>query len=137
MRKSSKDCLTTFLKDFGVTELQLSLENEQNFIHNIIYYCGISSCIEELNEVKKGLEILGIFDLMKRRSDEAIIELKLCESQKSCDVLKLFGKMSYKEIKEGDRESNLQKGQEEDIYYNFTCFAEALEASKLNKNASY
>ena len=33
----------------------------------------------------------------------------LCESQKSCDVLKLFGKISYTEIKEGDRESNLQK----------------------------
>ena len=70
---------------------------------------------------------------MKRHSDEAIIELKLCESQKSCDVLKLFGKISYTEIKEGDRESNLQKEQEEDIYYNFTSFIEAVGASELNK----
>ena len=70
---------------------------------------------------------------MKRHSDEAIIELKLCESQKSCDVLKLFGKMSYTEIKGGDRESNLQKEQEEDIYYNFTCFVDAVEAFELNK----
>ena len=99
---------------FGVTKLQLALENKQNFIHGIFYHCCISSCIEELNEVKKGLGILGIFDLMKRHSDEAIIELKLCESQKSCDVFKLFGKISYTEIKEGDRESNLQKQQEED-----------------------
>ena len=118
---------------FGVTKLQLTLENKKNFIDDVIYHCCISSCIEELNEVKKGLEILGIFDLMKRRSDEAIIELKLCESQKSCDVLKLFGKMSYTEIKVGDRESNLQKEQEEDIYYNFTCFIEAVEAFELNK----
>ena len=70
---------------------------------------------------------------MKRHSDEAIIELKLWESQKSCDFLKLFGKSSYTEIKEGDKESNLQKEQEEDIYYNFTCFVEAVEASELNK----
>ena len=70
---------------------------------------------------------------MKRHSDEAIIELKLCESQKSCDVLKFFGKISYTEIKEGDRESNLQKEQEEDIYYNFTSFIEEVGASELNK----
>ena len=89
--------------------------------------------MDELNEVKKGLEILGIFDFMKRHSDEAITELKLCESQKSCDFLKLFGKSSYTEIKEGDKESNLQKEQEAGIYYNFTCFVEAVEASELNK----
>ena len=47
----------------------------------------------------------------------------LCESQKSCDVLKLFGKISYTEIKEGDRESNLHKKQEEDIYiYIYTTY---------------
>ena len=86
--------------------------NIQNFIHDIIYHCCISSCIEELNEVKKGLGILDIFDLM----DEVIIELKLCESQKSCDVLKLFGKISKTKIKEGDRETNLKKEQGEDIY---------------------
>ena len=113
------------------------MENKQNFIHDIIYHFFISSCIEELNEVKKGLGILGIFDLMKRHSDEGIIELKLCESQKSCDVLKLYGKFSYTEIKEGDRESNLQKEQEEDIYCNFTCFVEAVEASVLKKKTSY
>ena len=100
---------------FGGTKLQLTLENKQNFIHNIIYHCCVSSCIEELNEVKKGLGILGIFDLMKRHGNEAIIELKLCE------------------IKERDRESNVQKEQEEDIYYNSTCFVEAVEASELNK----
>ena len=70
---------------------------------------------------------------MKRHGDEAIIELKSCESQKSCDFLKLFGKMSYTEIKKGDRESNLQKEHEEDIYYNFTCLVEAVEASGLKK----
>ena len=63
--------------------------------------------MEELNEVKKGLGILGIFDLMKRQSDEATAELILCDSLKSCDVLKHFGKISYTKIKEGDRESNL------------------------------
>ena len=70
---------------------------------------------------------------MKRHSDKAIIELKLFESQKSCDVLKLFAKISYTKIKEGDREWNPQKKQEEDIYYSFTCFVEAVEASELNK----
>ena len=58
---------------------------------------------------------------MKRHSDEAIIELKLYEPQKS-------QKIAYTEIKEGDRESNLQKVKEEDIYYNFTCFAEEVDA---------
>ena len=135
MKKSSKDCLTTFLKRFyfDVTKLQLTLENKQNFIHDVIYHCCISSCIEELNEVKKGLGILGIFDLKKRHKDVAIIELKLCESQKSYDVLKLFGKISYMEIEEGDRESNLQKEQEEDIHHNFTCFVEAVDTCELNK----
>ena len=46
---------------------------------------------------------------MKRHCEVAIIELKLCESQKSCDAMKLFGKISYTKIKEGDRESILKK----------------------------
>ena len=33
---------------FGVTKLRLTLENKQNFIHNILYHCCISSCIKEL-----------------------------------------------------------------------------------------
>ena len=44
---------------FGVTKLQLTFENKQNFIYDIIYHCCISSCIEELNEVKKGWEFVG------------------------------------------------------------------------------
>ena len=49
---------------FGATKSQLTSENKQNFIHDIIYHCCICSCIEEINEVKKGLRILGIFNLM-------------------------------------------------------------------------
>ena len=37
------------------------------------------------------------------------------------------------EIEEGDRESNLQKEQEEDIHHNFTCFVEAVDTCELNK----
>ena len=46
---------------------------------------------------------IKMIDLMKRHCEEAIIELKLRESQKSCDAMKLFGKISYTKIKEGDR----------------------------------
>ena len=62
---------------FGVTKLQLTLDIKQNFIHDIIYHCCISLCIEELSEVKEGLGIIGIFNLMKRPSNEVIFELKL------------------------------------------------------------
>ena len=49
--------------------------------------------------------------------------------------MKLFGKISYTEIEKGDRELNLQKEEEEDIYYNFACFVEAVEASEKENEA--
>ena len=59
----------------------------------------------KLNEVKKGLRILGVFNLMKRHTEEVNNELRLWEPQKSYDVFKYFCKISYAEVKEGERQS--------------------------------
>ena len=51
--------------EMGVTQFLWTLENKCKLVNDIVKHCCISSCLEEINEVKRGMDILGVLQVMK------------------------------------------------------------------------
>ena len=103
----------------GVVKREISFEEKEDFIKDIVYHYCISSCIEEIKQVSNGIDdIFGLKSILLVHFDEISEEFLLPSKQKSHKLLEVFTNIKYNEQ---------TKTQEMDIFYNFTSFVASLD----------
>ena len=130
---SFQACLQSFPERFdaGITRHSIKFEDKSMFIQTICEHFCVSRCLEELQDLAKGIDILGLYSILAEHYDEAKTEFIICGKTKSKDVIAIFGEINYTEVVENDPLTHELRDKEEDIYYNFSNFIETLEFEDL------
>ena len=103
----------------GVTRMHVKYSDRGELIQDIAQHFCLSLCNEEIQEVRKGLDVLGLLHVLEEHYEESKLELLLSSKDTASNITSLYTTIEYSEGKE--------KEAEEDIYYNFTNFLEKLE----------
>lgn len=114
--------------NFGVTRMKVKYSDREELIKDIAQHCCISICHEEILEMRKGLDVIGLLQILELHYDEAKNEFLLPAMQKADDIMSLFKNIRYLEEKEANSTADKKKrDREEDIVYNLTNFLESLQ----------
>ena len=112
---------------FGVTRFKVPYAEREDLSRNIAQHFCISVCNEEIQEVRKGMEVLGVLKVLEDHYDESKNEFILPAIQKASSILAMFTNIEYTQVKEGDLLDKGKRDLEEDIFYHFTNCIESLE----------
>ena len=113
--------------NFGVTRMKVDFSEREELIKDIAQHCCISVCNEELVEIRKGLEAIGLLEVLEQHYDESKHEFLVPAMQKAGDIMSLFKEIRYFKGAAGDTAAEKKREQEEDIVYNLTNFLESLQ----------
>lgn len=109
---------------FGLTCYKVPFAERVDLSRNIAQHFCISVYNKEIQEVRKGMEVLGVLKVLEDHYDESKHEFILPEIQKASSILALFTSIEYTKVKEEDLLDREKRDLEEDIFYNFTnCIA--------------
>eukprot|EP00794_Sanderia_malayensis_P020964 gene20964-23019_t len=109
---------------FGVTRVHVSFEDRSQLVKDVALHLCLSTCSDEIQEVRKGMEVLGVLQVLQQHFDESKEEFCVPSEGKASNIISLFKTIEYSEPND---QSSGQRDQEEDIIYNFTNFLERLE----------
>ena len=110
----------------GITKFKVPFKDKKLFIQEVCEHFCISTCLEEIQDVVKGMDIYGLGTVFIDHP-EVDHEFNVCEQSKAIDLIEIYGNVSYTNVVENDCESKKFKDLEIDVYYNFTNFIESLE----------
>ena len=124
-----QSCIESFPARFdaGVTQLNIKFDDKAKFIQNVCEHFCISRCIEEIQDVAKGMDILGLYGILVQNHNEVQREFLAGQKSVSADVLAVFTNINYSTNSTDGTNTSFDKLKEEDIFYNFTNFVEAIE----------
>ena len=125
-----QSCLADFPERFdAVLKRNLKFEDKETFVQNICEHFCTSRCSEEILEVARGMDVLGLHAILVDHFDEIFFEFCFGEKSKPTaeDVNSMFSLVAYTEEEDTDPESVNIRRREEDMFYNLTNFIEALE----------
>ena len=114
--------------DFGVTQLEVSFKEKEEFLNTIIRHCCLSNCSEEMQEFIDGMDFLGLVSILRFHCKEISSEFAVYTCQKASDVLEIYTTVAHDNM-----EDKTLREAEEDIYYNWTNFLESLETDGERK----
>lgn len=122
-----QSCLESFPERYnaGVTNVSIAFEDKSIVIQNICKHYCLSVCLEEVQQVVQGMDILGLYSILQQNYEEIKTEFVPCMDAKAQDLLAVFKNVIY--TVNNDNNVTIDQSKEEDIYYNFTNFIEALE----------
>eukprot|EP00112_Aurelia_sp_Birch-Aquarium-sp1_P011988 Seg2516.4 transcript_id=Seg2516.4/GoldUCD/mRNA.D3Y31 product="hypothetical protein" protein_id=Seg2516.4/GoldUCD/D3Y31 len=103
----------------GVTRMHVNYSDRDVLIEDIAQHFCLSLCNEEIQEVRKGLDLLGLLRVLEEHYEESKLEFLLSSKDTASNITSLYTNIEYSE--------GTEKEAEEDIYYNFTNFLEKLE----------
>eukprot|EP00794_Sanderia_malayensis_P013137 gene13137-14490_t len=103
----------------GVTKMHIKYSDRGELIQDIAQHYCLSLCNEEIDEVRKSLDVLGLLRVLEEHYEESKLEFLMSSKDAASNITSLYTNICYSE---GD-----EKEAEEDIYYNFTNFLEQLE----------
>ena len=109
---------------YGVTRVHVSFEDSDQLVKDVARHFCLSTCSDEIQEVRKGMEVMGLLQVLEQHFNESKEEFCVPTKDKASSILSLFTTIQYSEPNE---QSSGQRQQEEDIIYNFTNFLESLE----------
>eukprot|EP00794_Sanderia_malayensis_P001522 gene1522-1683_t len=123
MKTNSKPGWNHFHKDiFEVTPIHVSFEDRSQLVKDLALHLCLSTCSDEVQEVRKGMEKLGVLQGLEQRFDESKEEFCVPSKGKASNVISLFKTLEKSEPKD---QSSGQCEQEKDIIYNFPNFLES------------
>ena len=111
----------------GVTKLRVDMSEKHSFIEDICFHYCLSICSEEIDEVIKGLNLLGLRNILTTHYNESVKEFVNQTKQAAEDLLEVFKTVNY------TINSTEKKDKEEDIVYNFSNFLESLDVKAYNR----
>ncbi|XP_057299457.1 uncharacterized protein LOC130630076 [Hydractinia symbiolongicarpus] len=122
-----QSCLESFPERYnaGVTNVSIAFEDKSIVIQNICKHYCLSVCLKEVQQVVQGMDILGLYSILQQNYEEIKTEFVPCMDAKAQDLLAVFKNVIY--TVNNDNNVTIDQSKEEDIYYNFTNFIEALE----------
>ena len=96
--------MATFEERFslGVTRFKVPYAEREDLSRNIAQHFWISVCNEEIQEVRKGMEVLGVLKVLEDHYNESKNEFNLPAIQKDSSILALFTNIEYTKVKERD-----------------------------------
>eukprot|EP00794_Sanderia_malayensis_P015226 gene15226-16800_t len=120
--------MTSFTERFslGVTRAFVGFDEREEFARMIAQHVCISACMEEFQEVRKGLDILGLLEILEDHYEESKEEFVFSCSQKAADLLSLFKETTYTDTTKRGINSESKRDAEEDIMYYLTEFLERI-----------
>ncbi len=111
---------------FGVTKAKVEFSERDALVRDISKHFCVSVCSEEIHEVRKGMELLGILAILEEHFEESKNEFLLSVKQSASIIQSLFTNVAY--TKATDNTDDCKKRElEEDIFYHFTNFLEGLQ----------
>ena len=103
----------------GVTRMHVNYSDRGVLIQDIAQHFCLSLCNEEIQEVRRGLDLLGLLRVLEEHYEESKLEFLLSSKDSASNITSLYTNIEYSK--------GMEKEAEEDIYYNFTNFLEKLE----------
>ena len=96
---------------------------KNEFIQQIIQHFSFSTCSEEIQDFKRGLEQYKLYLILSELFADASTEFSLSQGITSTEIIKLFQTVLYSDTSADD---TIMKNLEDILYY-FTNFLEVLE----------
>ena len=112
--------------DAGITKFKLSFDEKDLIVQNACKHFCLSKCLEEIQDVVKGMDIFGL-SIALSDHPESQLEFLVCEQSHPRDVIEIFGSVIYTSVDENVSESQEKKDLEVDVFYNFSNFIESLD----------
>lgn len=120
--------ITSFTErsSLGVTRAVVKFDEREEFARMIAQHVCISVCLEEFNEVRKGLDILGLLDILENHYEKSKDEFVFSCSPKAADLLSLLKDIKYTDTTKDGIDVESRRNAEEDIMYYMTEFLDRL-----------
>ncbi len=113
--------------NFSATRMKVKFEERADFVRDIAQHLCVSVCYEEIAEVRRGLGIQGLCQILENHYEECKEEFLLPKCQRASDIMPLFREIKYITVSDEDHVSKERRDIQENIIYNKTNFIETLE----------
>ena len=79
----------------GVTKFKVNFDDKLEFIENICRRYCLSVCNEEIRELMRGMDLLGLKDILSTHYEQSKIEFIVASKLKVEEFLKIFQNINY------------------------------------------